>query len=70
VKLQRALYHTYLEPAGSQDQVAELLDLPFSTYRDHLKAGIQLVGEILWQRESSEPARLATSPSASRAHPA
>jgi hypothetical protein len=66
-KLQRALYHTYLEPAGSQEQVAELLDLPFSTYRDHLKAGIQLVGEILWQRETDERIRPVLDRSASPA---
>jgi hypothetical protein len=51
-KLQRALHHTYVEPAGSQECVAELLDLPLGTYRDHLKAGLTVVSEILWQRES------------------
>ena len=69
-KLQRALHHTYIEPAGGQEQVAELLDLPFSTYRDHLKAGIQLVGEILWHREIGRRVRPALEPSASPAHPA
>jgi hypothetical protein len=49
-KLQRVLHHTYLEPAGSQERVAERLGLPYSTYRDHLRAGLRLVGEILWQR--------------------
>jgi hypothetical protein len=69
-KLQRALYHTYLEPAGSQEQVAELLDLPFSTYRDHLKAGTQLVREILWQLETVERVRPALDPIASPVLPA
>jgi len=69
-KLQRALYHTYLEPAGSQERVAELLDLPFSTYRDHLKTGIQLVGEILRQRETGEGVRSAPHPIAPPARPA
>jgi hypothetical protein len=50
-KCYRALYHTYLHPAPTQEQAAELLDLPFSTYRRHLKAGIALVADILWQRE-------------------
>jgi hypothetical protein len=68
-KLQRALYHTFIEPAGSQERVAELLDLPFSTYRDHLKAGIQLVGEIVRQRETSERLRPALEPSTTPAHP-
>jgi long-chain acyl-CoA synthetase len=31
--------------------VAELLDLPFSTYRRHLKAGLTRVAELLWQKE-------------------
>jgi hypothetical protein len=53
-KLQRALHYTYLEPAASQERAAELLDLPFSTYRHHLKVGLELVGEILWQRETGE----------------
>jgi hypothetical protein len=50
-KLYRALQRTYLEPAPSQERVAELLGLPFSTYRRHLKGGITRVSEILWQRE-------------------
>jgi hypothetical protein len=50
-KLYRALYHTYLQPAATQEQAAELLDLPFSTYRRHLRAGIDYVIETLWQQE-------------------
>jgi len=51
-KRQRALQHTYLDPVpGSQEQVAERLDLPFSTYRRHLGAAIAEVTELLWQRE-------------------
>jgi hypothetical protein len=50
-KLYRALYHTYLQPAATQEQAAEVLDLPFSTFRRHLKAGIDRVIEILWQQE-------------------
>ncbi len=50
-KLYRALHRTYLNPAPTQEQAAELLDLPFSTYRRHLKAGMVRVAEILWQRE-------------------
>ena len=51
LKFFRALHRTYLQPAETQEQVAELLDLPFSTYRRHLKTGIDRVVEILWQRE-------------------
>jgi hypothetical protein len=50
-KLQRALHHTYVQPAATQDQAAELLDLPFSTYRRHLSSGVTAVTELLWQRE-------------------
>ncbi|MHC5719005.1 MAG: ATP-binding protein, partial [Nostoc sp.] len=52
-KLYRAVYRTYLNPAPTQEQAAELLDLPFSTYRRHLKAGMTKVIDILWQREIS-----------------
>ena len=50
-KCYRALHRTYLDPAPSQERAAEILGLPFSTYRRHLKGGITLVVEILWQRE-------------------
>jgi hypothetical protein len=39
-KFYRALWHTYIEPASSQEKVAELLDLPFNTYRYHLNTGL------------------------------
>jgi hypothetical protein len=52
-KCYRALYRTYLNPAPNQQSAAEVLGLPFSTYRRHLKGGITRVGEILWQREIS-----------------
>jgi hypothetical protein len=51
VKWHRALHHTYFQPAATQEQAAELLDLPFSTYRRHLRAAIQYVTEWLWARE-------------------
>ena len=50
-KLYRALYYTYFQPAPTQERAAEVLDLPFSTYRRHLKAGVMRLTEILWQRE-------------------
>lgn len=52
-KLYRALDRTYLHPAPTQEQAAELLDLPFSTYRRHLKTGVERVTNMLWQREIS-----------------
>ena len=51
LKYYRAVYHTYVQPAATQELAAELLDLPFSTYRRHLKTGITLVTEMLWQAE-------------------
>jgi len=51
LKLYRALHHTYFQPAATQEQAAELLDLPFSTYRRHLTAEIAQVTEALRGRE-------------------
>lgn len=53
-KLFRALECTYLHPAPTQEAAAELLDLPFSTYRRHLTSGIQRLTEILWRQEVGE----------------
>jgi hypothetical protein len=50
-KFFRVLYHTYFQPAATQEQAAEILDLPFSTYRRHLRTGIAYVTEHLWQQE-------------------
>ena len=50
-RMYRALYHTFLNPAATQEQAAELLGLPFSTYRAHLRTGIKRVADLLWQRE-------------------
>ena len=50
-KLYRAVYHTYLQPAPTQEQAAEILDVPFSTYRRHLRSGIQRLTEMMWQQE-------------------
>jgi predicted DNA-binding protein (UPF0251 family) len=50
-KYYRALDRTYLHPVPTQEQAAELLDLPFSTFRRHLKAGVMRVTDILWHHE-------------------
>lgn len=47
----RAVYHTYFQPAITQEQAAEILDLPFSTYRRHLRSGIEEITARLWARE-------------------
>lgn len=51
-KYYRAVHRTYLQPAPTQERAAELLDLPFSTFRRHLKRGINRIAEILWQQET------------------
>jgi hypothetical protein len=43
----RALHHTYLQPAPTQADAAELLDLPTSTYRRHLVSGVDRLTAIL-----------------------
>lgn len=48
----RALRHTYLQPVLTQEKAAEILDLPFSTYRRHLAEGIALLTETLWLEET------------------
>jgi hypothetical protein len=50
-KFHRALEVTYFKPVGTQELAAERLDLPFSTYRRHLKSGLTRLTELLWQRE-------------------
>ncbi len=50
-RLYRALYRTFLNPAATQERAADLLGLPFSTYRAHLRAGTQRVTELLWRQE-------------------
>jgi hypothetical protein len=50
-KFYRALEATFFDPAPTQEQASERLDVPFSTYRRHLKSGIEAVTETLWARE-------------------
>jgi hypothetical protein len=54
-KFYDALHHTYFHPAPTQEQAAELLDLPFSTFRRHLKTGMEQFTQLLWQREIGGP---------------
>lgn len=51
----RAVWHTYIEPAPTQERAAELLRLPFSTYRYHLKRGLGLITAGLWKRLEGAP---------------
>ena len=50
-RLAAALDATYLNPAPTQERAAEQLDLPFSTYRRHLRSGVEALTDYLWQRE-------------------
>ncbi len=47
----RVLERTYLRGAPSQEAAAELLDLPFSTYRRHLAQAVQRLCDVLWAVE-------------------
>jgi hypothetical protein len=51
-KLHRVLFRTFFNPAGSQEQVADYLNIPFSTYRRYLRKGVAMVTENLWQLET------------------
>lgn len=53
-KFYRAILHTFLEPAPSQEKAAERLRLSFSTYRYHLARGTERIVEWLWERELGE----------------
>ncbi|MCC6790397.1 MAG: ATP-binding protein [Thermomicrobiales bacterium] len=55
LKLHRAVWHTYFEPAATQEAAAELLGLPFNTYRYRLAKGIERITNWLWQRELNGP---------------
>lgn len=50
-KLLRAVDRTYLHPAPTQEAAAEVLGLPFSTYRRHLTQGVGRIVAQLWDRE-------------------
>jgi hypothetical protein len=51
IKFHRAIWHTYFEPAPTQERAAELLNLPFNTYRYQLSTGLERIVDWLWQRE-------------------
>ncbi len=51
----RALDRTYLRAAPTQEAAAEVLGLPFSTYRRHLAEGTDRLVEVLWSWELNGP---------------
>jgi hypothetical protein len=50
-RLRRAVWHTYIQPAHTQELAAELLGLPFTTYRYQLVQGVRRITEVLWRVE-------------------
>ena len=57
------LARTYVRAAPTQEAAAEVLGLPFSTYRRHLAKAIDQVTDLLWAVEIGEvrlPARPAS----------
>jgi hypothetical protein len=55
-KLLRAVDRTYVHPSPNQEAAAEVLGLPFSTYRRHLARGVERIVARLWDQELYGPA--------------
>ncbi|WP_448627279.1 AAA family ATPase [Geodermatophilus sp. URMC 64] len=53
-RLRRVLDRTFVRPAPTQEAAAEVLGLPFSTYRRHLAAAVEELIELLWAVEIGE----------------
>jgi hypothetical protein len=47
----RVLDRTFLRPAPTQEAAAEVLSLPFSTFRRHLAAAVEELVQLLWAVE-------------------
>jgi hypothetical protein len=45
------LHRTFVRAAPTQEAAAEVLGLPFSTYRRHLAKALDQVTELLWSVE-------------------
>jgi len=50
-QLYAVLNRTFVRPARSQEAAAEVLGLPFSTYRRHLAKAVEALTEALWAVE-------------------
>ncbi|MBP2193158.1 ATP-binding protein [Nocardia goodfellowii] len=50
-KLHRAVNVSYFKGAPTQEVAAELLGLPFSTYRRHLATAVERMTDLLWHQE-------------------
>jgi hypothetical protein len=53
----RVIDRTFLRPAPSQEKAAELLDLPFSTYRRYRDRGLEVITEWLWELDIDSSAQ-------------
>ena len=51
----RAVDRTFLRPAATQERAAEVLGLPFTTYRRQLARGVDRIIDWLWAREVHGP---------------
>ena len=52
--LHRVLDRTFVRAAPTQEAAAEVLDLPFSTYRRHLAKAVERLTDLLWAVEIGE----------------
>jgi hypothetical protein len=52
--LQRVLDRTFVRAAPTQEAAAEVLGLPFSTYRRHLATAVDELVDLLWAVEIGE----------------
>jgi hypothetical protein len=50
-QLQRVLDRTFVRAAPTQEAAAEVLSLPFSTYRRHLAKAVERLTDLLWAVE-------------------
>ncbi|MFJ7593153.1 AAA family ATPase [Streptomyces sp. NPDC097617] len=55
VRARDALAAGYLSGAPTQEAAARRLGLPYGTYRRHLRQGLDLLCEALWERELHDP---------------
>ncbi|MGP3919059.1 ATP-binding protein [Nonomuraea sp. 10N515B] len=52
--LHRVIDRTFVRTAPTQEAAAEMLDLPFSTYRRHLAKALERLTDLLWAVEVGE----------------
>ena len=53
-QLTAVLQRTFVHGTPTQEAAAEVLGLPFSTYRRHLAKGIEELTDLLWAMEIGE----------------